>query len=64
MVSSGWWWLNVNVNVNVNLIANLRLFLSNQSTLPWNYTTGAGSAAKYILDSDKRNSVEVLNPGD
>ena len=29
------------------------LFLSCQSTLPWTYTTGAGSAAKDILDSDR-----------
>ena len=35
------------------LIANFRLFLSCQSTLPWTYTTGAGSAAKDILDTDR-----------
>ena len=35
-----------------NLIANLRLFLSCQSTLPWSYTTGAGYVSRYILDSD------------
>ena len=28
----------------------LRLFLSGQSTLPWNYTTGAGYAMKDIID--------------
>ena len=32
----------------------LRLFLSGQSTLPWTYTTGAGYAAKDILDSGRQ----------
>ena len=34
------------------LIANLSLFLSYQSTLPWTYTAGVGSAVRVILDSD------------
>ena len=45
------------------LIANLRLFFRDQSTLPWNYTTGAGSAAKDILDSDRGTVLEIIGPG-
>ena len=32
------------------LIANLRHFFRCESTLPWTYTTEAGSTAKDILD--------------
>ena len=32
----------------------LRLFFRGQSTLPWTYTTGAGYAAKDILDSGRQ----------
>ena len=45
------------------LIANLRLFFRGQSTLPWTYTTGAGSAAKDILDLDRETVLEIIGPG-
>ena len=51
-------------NIIYLLIANLRLFFRGQSTLPWTYTTGAGSAAKDILDLDRETVLEIIGPGD
>ena len=50
-------------NIIYLLIANLRLFFRGQSTLPWTYTTGAGSAAKDILDLDRETVLEIINEG-
>ena len=51
------------MNLACILIANLRLFFRGQSTLPWTYTTGAGSAAKDILDLDRETVLEIIGPG-
>ena len=45
------------------LIASLGLFSHDQSTLPWIYTTRAGSVAKDILDSDRGTVLEIIGPG-